>query len=170
MSERKLPTAADKERFWALVEQAWAGLGPDVAAERAAVVAGTSDDPMAIEAHLKAFTDNLAALSDELSSAELTDVDRVVERLLYDIDREDIHAVTDGSDDGFLYCRGFIVALGREYYEAVAADPERATEDAECERMCYLFAHRHRERFDDRWPETGSGISRESFSNKDGWA
>lgn len=125
--------------------------GANFAAERATVVAGTADDPMAIEAHLKAFTDNLTALNDELSSAELTDVDRVVERLLYDIDREDIHTVTDGSDDGLLYCRGFVVALGREYDEAVAADPGRATEDAE--RMRYLFVHRHRERFDDQWPE-----------------
>jgi hypothetical protein len=34
----------------------------------------------------------------------------VLERTLYDIDRADIQAVTDGSDDGFLYARGFVVA------------------------------------------------------------
>ncbi|MET8089612.1 hypothetical protein [Micromonospora sp. NPDC005220] len=52
-----------------------------------------------------------------------TNLDPVVERKLHDIDREDIHEVTDGSDDGFLYARGFIVALGRAYYEAVRTRP-----------------------------------------------
>jgi hypothetical protein len=41
--------------------------------------------------------------------------------------------------------------------------------DAECEEMCYFFAHLYRERFGD-FPDTGSGISRESCSNQAGWA
>jgi hypothetical protein len=36
----------------------------------------------------------------------LTSLDRVLERKLWEIDRVDIHAVTGGSDDGFLYSRG----------------------------------------------------------------
>jgi hypothetical protein len=44
-----------------------------------------------------------------------------------------------------------------------------AVPDAECEEMCYFFAHLHRERFGE-FPETGSGISRESCSNATGWA
>jgi hypothetical protein len=47
-----------------------------------------------------------------LSSAELTDLDRVVERKWYDIDREEIHQHTEGS-----------VPAGREFYDAVDADP-----------------------------------------------
>ena len=31
--------------------------------------------------------------------------------------------MTGGSDDGFLYSRGFVVAIGREFYDAVAGDP-----------------------------------------------
>jgi NAD-dependent dihydropyrimidine dehydrogenase PreA subunit len=115
------------------------------------------------------FMRNLTERSRGLSAAELTELDRVVERKLYDIDREDIQAVTDGSDDGFLYARGFIVALGADYYDAVVRDPEMAVLDADCEQMCYFFAHLHNERFGD-YPETGSGISRESCTNNAGWS
>ncbi len=88
----------------------------------------------------------------------------MLERKLYDIDRADIQAVTGGSDDGFLYARGFIVAVGRDLYDAVASDPQMAVPDAECEEMYYFYAHLYRERFGE-FPETGSGISRESCSN-----
>lgn len=91
-----------------------------------------------------------------------------VERRLYDIDRADIQAVTGGSDDGFLYARGFVVALGRDFYAAVAEDPKKAVPDAECEKMCYFFAHLHNERYG-TFPDTGSKISRESCSNPAGW-
>ena len=96
-------------------------------------------------------------------------MDRVLERKLYDIDRADVQAVTDGSDDGFLYARGFIVILGKAFYDAVHANAEMAISDAEWEPMCYLPAHVHNDRFGD-FPETGSGISRESCSNRAGWA
>lgn len=170
MSVHKLPTAADEERFWGLVEAAWAGLGPEVAALRRAVAKGEAEDPYALDVHLNAFIENLTALCADLSRTELTDLDRVVERKLYDIDREEIQAVTDGSDDGFLYCRGFIVAMGREFYDAVDADPTRAIEDAECEDMCYFFARLYGTRFGEDWPSTGAGISRESVSNRAGWS
>jgi len=94
------------------------------------------------------------------TAAELTCLDRVAERKLWEIDRAGIHAVTGGSDDGFLYARGFIVAMGREFYDAVCDNPQMAVPSAECEDICYFFAHIHRERFGD-YPETGSGISRE---------
>ncbi|MEU7972252.1 DUF4240 domain-containing protein [Micromonospora sp. NPDC049089] len=175
-----LPTPADEARLWALIEAAWAELGAEPLALRQALVerdpaADDGDDvddvdpSYAIDAWLDAFLDRLGQLTVGLTGQELTDLDRVVERKLYDIDREDIHEVTDGSDDGFLYARGFIVALGRAYYEAVRADPAMALLDADCEGMCYLFAHLHNDRFGS-WPETGSGISRESFGNPAGWS
>jgi len=39
--------------------------------------------------------------------------------------------------------------------------------NAECEAMCYFFAHLHHERFGE-FPETDSGISRETCSNPAG--
>ncbi|EIV95651.1 DUF4240 domain-containing protein [Frankia sp. QA3] len=170
------PTRADEARFWALVESAWESLGAEPAALRRALVErtpGSGDTDLCtvgdwLDPFLDPFLDNLRDLCAQASSQDLADLDRVVERKLYEIDRSDIHEATDGSDDGFLYCRGFIVALGREFYEAVSADPAAAILDAECERMCYFFAHLHRERFGG-WPDTGSGISRESASNAAGW-
>ncbi len=59
--------------------------------------------------------------------------------------------------------------MGRDFYDAVVSDPEMAVLDAECEGMCYFFAHLHRERFGE-FPERGYGISRGSCSNAIGWA
>lgn len=161
-----MPTAAEEAQLWALIESAWAAVGPAAEQARRALLEPDADE--ALDGLLDDFLDELGELSADLSSDELTDLDRVVERKLYDLDREDVHEHTDGSDDGFLYCRGFIVAAGREFYEAVAADPSRAVMDAECERMCYFFASLHDKRFGG-WPSTGSGISRETGSNPDGW-
>lgn len=69
---------------------------------------------------------------------------------------------------GFLYSRGFIVAMSRRVYNAVASNPDLAVPDAECEEMCYFFAHLYRESFGE-FPGTGSGISRETGSNRTGW-
>ena len=110
-----------------------------------------------------------AFANEDMPKEEIVVMDRVLERKLYDIDRSDIQEVTDGSDDGFLHARGFIVAMGKAFYDAVLANPEVAICDAECEEMCYLPSHSHDERFG-AWPDTGSGISRESCSNKAGWA
>ncbi len=163
----------DEERFWTLIEAAWAPL--ETAAARHALPPATPTGPATtcwlftvVDKALNEFIDNLPGLARDLTSEELTDLDRVAERKLHDIDRSDIHAVTDGSDDGFLYARGFIVAMGREFYTAVATNPRIAILDAECESMCYLFAHLHRERFG-AFPDTGSGISRESCTNPTGW-
>ncbi|MFG1953184.1 DUF4240 domain-containing protein [Micromonospora sp. NPDC048830] len=168
----RLPSAAEEARLWSLLESAWERLGPEPQALRRALAGRDPDaddvDAYAMDDWLDPFLASLRALSADLSSDELTDLDRVVERKLYDLDRADVHEVTDGSDDGFLYCRGHIVALGREFYEAVRANPAVAVLDGECEEMCYFFAHLHDKRFGS-WPDTGSGISRESGSNPDGW-
>ncbi|MFD3746723.1 DUF4240 domain-containing protein [Nocardia sp. NPDC058633] len=155
-------TPEDIARFWNLIASAWAATGT----EPAAALRSTEG---ALDAHLDAFLAQLSTLSADFTSAELTALDRVAERALYDIDRAELQAITGGSDDGFLYARGFIVAMGRDYYDAVDADPRAASTDADCQRMCYFFAHLHNERFGE-FPKTGSGISRESASNPAGWS
>ncbi|GAA0487079.1 hypothetical protein Ade02nite_11040 [Paractinoplanes deccanensis] len=168
----RVPTAADEDRFWSLIETAWQRLGPEpLALRRALLERDPADEDFelyAIDGWLEAFLRELTALTTDLNSADLTALDRVLERKLHDIDRADIHEVTDGSDDGFLYARGFIVALGRDFYEAVRHDPAVAVLDADCEEMCYFFAHLHEARFN-AWPETGSAISRETGNNLAGW-
>ena len=60
------------------------------------------------------------------------------------------------------------MSTGRDFYEAVTHNPAVAVPDGECEAMCYLFAQLHEEHFGE-WPDTGSGITRESTSNPTGW-
>ena len=161
----------DEARAWSLVEAAWARLGPGVREARQALVvrpAGAAADTAVLKGALPAFLDVLRELCSGLPTAVLAALDRVVERKLWEIDRADVHAVIGGSDDGFLYARGFTVAMGREFYGSVADNPQMGVPWAECEEMCYFFAHLHRERFG-AFPDTGSGISRESGRNLVGW-
>ena len=109
----------------------------------------------------------LEAALEELPKDELLAFDRILERKLYEIDRSEIQEYTDGSDDGFLYCRGFIVAAGQAYYDAVNKDPSRAMMDLECEDLCYLPMRVYAEKFGDM-PD--SEISRETASNSAGWS
>lgn len=102
----------------------------------------------------------------QLSAPDLLAFDRILERKLYDIDRAEIQEQTDGSDDGFLYARGFIVVAGKAYYDAVNTNPSVAMMDLECEEMCFLSLHVHQEKYGE---VSQSGISRESCSNKTGW-
>jgi hypothetical protein len=168
--ERRLPSTEDEARFWALLEAAWARCMPEADRARQALAKpgnSLAAGLAAIEPTLAVFLDHLVGLSRRLPAAEVVNLDRVLERKLYDIDRADIQRVTDGSDDGFLYARGFIVAMGRRFYNAVASNPDLAVPDAECEEMCYFFAHLYRERFGE-FPATDSGISRETGSNPAG--
>lgn len=173
-SEQQPPTTDDEFRFWSLLEQAWSRVDDAVNVTRLSMASQPADsdreaDLAILDEATNDFLEALAKLCRGMSSRELTDLDRVLERKLYDIDRADIQAVTDGSDDGFLYARGLIVALGRDYYAAVAANPRMAIFEGEFEAMCYFFAHLHDERYG-AWPATGSGISRESCSNSAGWS
>ena len=157
----------DEAQFWQLIEDGWKSAG-GFTKERKKLAQGKLPEEKAYE--LEAALDEvIPALSEQLkrlTKEDLLAFDRILEKKLYDIDREEIQAVTDGSDDGFLYARGFIVAMGREYYEAVNADPSKALMDFECEEMCYLSFHIYEEKFGEM---SDSGISRESGSNDSGW-
>ncbi len=159
----------DEDRFWSMIESAWEAAGGK-AKSRQRLAAGRLSEDGAYSLQEALDEEVVPALQDQLaglSAEELLAFDRILERKLYDIDRADIQERTDGSDDGFLYCRGFIVGMGRGYYEAVRANPDRAVMDAECEAMCYLSWHLYRDKFGEVPP---SGISRETQSNSEGWA
>ncbi|TXT10547.1 hypothetical protein VHUM_02052 [Vanrija humicola] len=166
------PLTADD--FWASIEDAWATI-PDAAAARAALIAGPTEGEetldyeaaSALEPHLRPFLAALKTTLQAYTQPQLAAWDAHITQALYDIDREDVHAATDGSDDGFLYARGFIVAVGKDYYDKVNAQPSTyAIEDAEFESICYEAAHVHDARFGEWPPRT---VSRESGSNKAGW-
>src|SRR5687768_7684500 len=83
----------------------------------------------------KEMLDRLNTTLEQLPCEELIAFDRILERKLYDIDRAEIHEYTDGGDDGFLYCRGFIVSMGQDFYTLVQEDPSRALVDMELEEI-----------------------------------
>jgi hypothetical protein len=168
--ERK-EAEAREDRFWGMIESAWTPLGSDVNDVRHHLAAGTrgSDDVSLVDRSMDALLANLAAQSVDLSAKDLAGLDLILERKLYDLDRADLHAVVGGSDDGFLYARGFVVAAGRAFYDAVLRDPRLAVRNTECEGMCYLFADLYQDRFGEL-PNPGSLISRESRSNHTGWS
>jgi Protein of unknown function (DUF4240) len=158
----------DENRFWSMIEIAWGAAGGK-AKSRQRLAEGKLSEDGAYSLQETLEEEVVAALQDQLGQLpadELLAFDRILERKLYDIDRADIHERTDGSDDGFLYCRGFIVGMGRAYYEAVLANPDRVVTDAECEQMCYVSWHLHHDKFGEVPP---SGISRETQSNSAGW-
>ena len=160
-------------QFWSLIEEAWQARGAAANDARNALTTRDPDDDDADTAAVDGVLDDviasLRARFEAMPQDELVAMDRVLERKLYDIDRQEIQEVTDGSDDGFLYARGFIVILGKAFYDAVNENPRMAILDAECGEACYLPANIHAERFGGEFPEHAGGISRESGSNGDGW-
>lgn len=158
----------NEERFWSMIEDAWASAG-GWNDEREELASGRLSDEQLSEllGGLEEVVPALRTSLQGLSQDDLLMFDRLLERKLWDIDRAEIQAFTDGSDDGFLYARGFIVASGRDFYDSVNATPERAVMDAECEDMCYLSYHIYVEKFGEM---PRSGITRESASNPAGWS
>ncbi|WOO83075.1 uncharacterized protein LOC62_04G006558 [Vanrija pseudolonga] len=167
-----IPAPLTADDFWASIEDAWATI-PGTADARAALASPSTEGEARFEAaerlepHLRLFLAALKTALEGYTQPQLAAWDGHIAQALYDIDREDVHAATDGSDDGFLYARGFIVALGKQYYDKVNAEPATyGVEDAEFENICYEASHVHDARFGE-WPP--HAVSRESGSNKAGW-
>lgn len=157
----------DDNRFWSMIEDAWQCVGGNKAARQRLAEGRLSEDKA--ESQLEALEAVIPALQDalrRLTAQELLAFDRILEKKLYDIDRSEIQEHTDGSDDGFLYARGFIVAAGKAYYDAVNANPTVAMMDLECEDICYLPSHVYEEKFGHM---PSSELSRETGSNRNGW-
>ena len=157
--------------FWKIFDNAWQTSDKTRSYQQQILSSLESEEAKeAVESQFGEFpdevVDSIRAQLNELSAEDLLAFDRILERKHYDIDREEIHEYTDGSDDGFLYCRGFIVAMGQTFYDAVNADPSKALCDFECEVICYISAHLYEDKFGER-PQ--SDICRETGSNDEGW-
>jgi hypothetical protein len=157
----------NEERFWSMIEKAWDSAGGFKKERNALAIGKLSEEE--VDGLAGTINEMATALREELSELNKEDLlqfDRILERKQYEIDRAEIQEYTDGSNDGFLYARGFIVAAGKDYYDAVNAKPKVAIMDLECEDMCYISFHVYKERFGEM---PHSDISRESCSNKAGW-
>lgn len=102
--------------FWELIESSWAD-SPRLNKKRAKAVIGNEEDLLMelsremSETMLEHYNKRLR----KLNKADFTKFIHILEEKIYDIDREDIQEHTDGSDDGFLYCRFFILGMGKQY-------------------------------------------------------
>jgi len=117
-----------------------------------------------------------AALSGR-SEAALADFEEALAQKLYAIDGE-AYAQNAGesgcSGDAFLYARLYVIARGREYYEAVRSHPERMPKSIRqwCEPLLYVHKYAWEAltgRSGSAWPFSPT-VSYESGSNRDLWS
>ena len=163
--------AINETRFWKIIDTAWQSSDETRSYQKQIIRSLESEEAKeAVESQYGEFpdevVDSIRSQLDVLSAEDLLTFDRILERKHYYIDWEEIHEYTDGSDDGFLYCRGFIVAMGQAFYDTVNADPSKALCDFECEVICYISSHLYEYKFGEL-PE--SDICRETGSNDEGW-
>lgn len=156
-------------KFWHIIEDAWAA-SPALLEMRNAVL--KTNDAVLVEdltgEVYGSITNNIRDLLLELNKEELTAFNHIMEEKLFRIDREDIHQYTDGSDDGFLYCRCFIVGMGRAYYEMIEENPSKATCDAEAEIVGFIGYMVYLELFGEEF-ERNTVHCIETGSNTRGW-
>lgn len=157
------------QNFWEIIELSWA------------------ESPRLYKARAKALKTNDGELLEELSQEledtilenyqkrllsldkdDFTKFIHILEKSLYKIDREEIQEHTDGSDDGFLYCRCFILGMGEEYYNMIDKDPSKAAMGLEAELFGFSAYNVYEEKFGEEFDQY-SIHSIESCSNHKGW-
>lgn len=143
----------NEQKFWEIIEKAWAA-SPELNTLRKETLVNNHEEQIdeLSMALCDVVTDNYCQLLNDLSKEELGQYIRILEQKLHHIDRAEIHEYTDGSDDGFLYCRCFIVGMGETYYNMIDQTPSKATMDAEAEIFGFaaydLYEEKYEEEFD----------------------
>ncbi|RFS24980.1 DUF4240 domain-containing protein [Chitinophaga silvatica] len=157
-------------QFWQIIEDAWAA-SPALLEKRNEVL--RTNDAAIIEdltgEVYGTITNNIHDILLKLNREELIQFNLVMEQKLFQIDRKEIQEYTDGSNDGFLYCRCFIVGMGKDYYEMIDQNPSAATYDAEAEIVGFIGYMVYQELFNEEF-ERYTIHSIESCSNPEGWA
>ena len=158
-----------QQKFWELIDSSWA------------------DSPKLNKTRVKAIKTNAEELLEELcgeledsilenynkrllrlDKGDFTKFIHILEERLYNIDREEIQGYTDGSDDGFLYCRCFILGMGEQYYNMIDKDPSKATMDLEAELFGFSAYSIYEDKFGEEF-ERYTFHSIESCSNSKCW-
>jgi hypothetical protein len=156
-------------KFWQIIEDAWAA-SPALLEMRNNAL--RTNDAILIEdltgEVYGAITNNIRDILLGFDKEQLTAFNHIMEKKLFQIDRKDIQAYTDGSDDGFLYCRCFIVGMGKAYYEMIEENPSKATCDAEAEIVGFIGYIVYQELFAEEF-ERYTVHNIESCSNAEGW-
>jgi hypothetical protein len=158
-----------EQEFWKIIELSWKDL-PNADKKRADALE-TNDEELLEELSefltgeiLEKYKKRLLLLDKK----EFTEFIHILEERLFNLDREEIHEFTDGSDDGFLYCRCFILGMGEEYYNLIDKNPSKAKFDLEAESFGFSVYQIYEEKFGEEF-DIYSVHCIESGSNQTGW-
>ncbi len=167
----------DKQHFWTMIEYAWNSVG-GFTQMRSLLAEGrlSPEQAKVLMEPMKSVVHSLGKMLNQLPAMEVIAFDRILEKRLYNLDREDIYEVTDGAeevsdesmDDRFLHERGFIVIMGEKYYRAVLNDPKKALKHFECRTISYLAAFIYEKKYG-KFIESDARYKRETGSNKQAW-
>ncbi|CAA6799384.1 MAG: Unknown protein [uncultured Aureispira sp.] len=158
-----------QENFWEIIEQSW--LDSSELYEQRKKAIQNNKEALLEQLSYKledVVTKNYIKRLSELSKENLTSFIHLLEERMYHIDRKEIHTHTDGSDDGFLYCRCFIVGMGKAYYNMIDENPSKAKFDLEAEGFGFSAYQVYENLFDEEF-DRYSKHSMESCSNENGW-
>lgn len=158
-----------EKEFWEIIELSWLD-SPKLHKKRAKALK-TNDEELLEELSEELWGTILENYNKRLfqySKKDLTEFIHILEERLYNIDRKEIHEFTDGSDDGFLYCRCFILAMGEEYYNMIDKKPSKSTFDLEAETFGFSAYQVYEKKFGEEF-DRYSMHSIESCSNNNGW-
>lgn len=159
-----------EKKFWQLIDAAWEDSPRDNLKRMVAVQYNNEDElEDSCGILLDEIIPNFEKRLKQLNKEELTQFIHIMEERLYHIDRKEIHEFTDGSDDGFLYCRCFIIAMGKDYYDMIDQDPSKATADLEAEDMGFIAYRIYQEKFGEEFVRNSIHCI-ESGSNIDAWS
>lgn len=155
--------------FWETIESSWAD-SPELYALREEALE-TNDEEL-LEELSQGIDDKIVESYNKrlfsFGKEDFTGFIHILEEKLFNIDREEIQEFTDGSDDGFLYCRCFIVGMGEKYYNLIDKNPSKATMDLEAEIFGFSAYTIYQEKFGEEF-ERDSIYCIESGSNTEGW-
>ena len=115
-----------------------------------------------------------------LPDSQIADFQQILARKLHALDgrawaRESGSEIWLGEPDrvavdAFLYARALVVANGREFYEAVKADPTTMPKDSDFEAILMLAADAYDRKTGLEWEELDdTEVSYETFANEAGW-
>ena len=104
----------------------------------------------------------------QLTQVNLTAFIHRLEERIHHLDRLELYKAMKGSDDGFLYGRCFVLAVGEYYYHKIDQTPAMALPETWAEGFGFAAYQVYEEQFDvefDRY----QFHSMESHSNSKGW-
>jgi hypothetical protein len=155
--------------FWNLIERSWEVDSSLNSTREKALNTMDKQEVYNLQANFDILIKNIEKELRFLNKEELTAFNHFIEKKLYIIDRQEIQRHTDGGDDGFYYVRGFILSLGKEYYNKIDRKPRLATFDAEFEAMCFIGYRVYEDKFNEEFKRY-KYHNASTFSNKEAWS